>query len=207
MTRQPPTGSGRVIDEIEETFIAILLGLMTLVTFAAVVARYVFNSGILWALETTVFLFAWMVLIGVSYCVKVNALLGVDIIAASLQPSARRILGLFAVAASLAFAVLITIGSWTYWLPFIGDQAWYEVNDISMPDWLQFLAPYLNDGDTWEKMPRFIPYFALPFGMTLLTFRLLQAGWRIWKGEQDMLIVSHEAEDALADLKQKKQEE
>jgi C4-dicarboxylate transporter DctQ subunit len=174
---------------------------MTLVTFAAVVARYVFNSGILWALETTVFLFAWLVLIGVSYCVKVNAMLGVDIVAAALSPLARKILTLFAVAASLAFAVLICIGSWEYWLPFVGNRSWYEVNDIPAFEAVQWLAPYLNDGERWEKLPRFIPYLALPLGMTLLVFRLLQTGWRVWTGKQDMIVASHEVEDALADLK------
>jgi hypothetical protein len=44
--------------------IAMLLGLMTVVTFANVVARYAFNSNILWALELTSFLFAWLVLLG-----------------------------------------------------------------------------------------------------------------------------------------------
>ncbi|MXW85312.1 MAG: TRAP transporter small permease subunit, partial [Boseongicola sp. SB0667_bin_21] len=47
-------------DAIEETLIAALLGLMTLLTFANVIARYVFNSNILWALELTVFAFAWL---------------------------------------------------------------------------------------------------------------------------------------------------
>lgn len=205
MRREPNSAVGRVIDEIEETFIALLLGSMTLVTFAAVIARYVFNSGILWALETTVFLFAWLVLIGVSYCVKVNALLGVDIVATALKPTPRKILGLLAVTASLIFAALMTVGAWEYWLPFAGTRAWYEVNDIPAMSFIQYLAPYLNEGEKWEKLPRFIPYFALPFGMTLLTLRLLQAGWRILKGEQDMIIASHEAEDALAELQQQQQ--
>ncbi len=200
--RETRSGVSRFIDEIEETFIAILLGAMTLVTFAAVIARYVLNSGILWALETTVFLFAWLVLIGVSYCVKVNALLGVDIIAASLPPAARRVLTLVAVAASLAFAILICKGSWDYWLPFIGDRSWYEVNDIPAFGFVQWFAPYLNGGEPWDKLPRFIPYFALPLGMTLLVFRILQAGWRVWTGQQELIIASHEAEDAVADLKQ-----
>ena len=55
---------GRAVDNVEETFIAITLGLMTIVTFANVVARYFFNSNILWALEVTVVLFGWLVLVG-----------------------------------------------------------------------------------------------------------------------------------------------
>ena len=59
-----PTAPSRITemtDWIEETSIAACLGLMTLITFANVVARYVFNDNILWALELTVFLFAWLV--------------------------------------------------------------------------------------------------------------------------------------------------
>jgi C4-dicarboxylate transporter DctQ subunit len=184
-------------DRIEETLIAVLLGLMTLITFANVIARYVFNSNILWALEATVFLFAWLVLLGVSYCVKVNAHLGVDVLIAAVPPPARRALGLVAVAASLAFAVLMTVGSWQYWLPFVGEQVWYEVNDIWMPEWLQFLKDPMNEGERWEKLPRFIPYFVLPVGMTLLTWRLAEAAWRIFTGRQDRIIAAHEAEELV----------
>lgn len=187
------------LDRLEESLIAILLGLMTLITFANVIARYGFNANILWALETTVFLFAWLVLIGASYCVKINAHLGVDLLIASLPPAPRRLLGLAAVAASLAFCVLLTIGSWQYWAPFAGDRAWYEVNDIPMPSWLQFLKESMNEGESWEKLPRFIPYFALPLGMTLLTFRFVQAGWRIYTGTQDRIVAAHEAEELVED--------
>lgn len=61
---------GRVTDVIEESLIAFFLGAMTLLTFANVVFRYAFNGNILWALELTVFMFAWMVLVGASYGVK-----------------------------------------------------------------------------------------------------------------------------------------
>jgi C4-dicarboxylate transporter DctQ subunit len=184
-------------DHIEETLIAALLGLMTLVTFGNVVTRYVFASNILWALEVTVFLFAWLVLVGAAYCVKIGAHLGVDVVVQAVPPAPRRILGLLAVAASLAFCALVLVGSWQYWLPFVGERAWYEVNDIFMPDALQFLAGWLNEGERWEKLPRFIPYFALPLGITLLTYRFLQAGWRILTGRQMTIIASHEVDEVL----------
>ena len=56
--------AARLTDQLEESLIAILLALMTVITFANVIARYIFNDNILWALEATVFLFAWMVLLG-----------------------------------------------------------------------------------------------------------------------------------------------
>ncbi|HPR07254.1 MAG TPA: TRAP transporter small permease subunit, partial [Denitromonas sp.] len=62
MTGEPSRFS-QAVESIEETFIAVALGFMTLITFANVIARYVFNSNILWGLEVTVVLFAWLVLV------------------------------------------------------------------------------------------------------------------------------------------------
>ncbi|MEM9440061.1 MAG: TRAP transporter small permease [Pseudomonadota bacterium] len=188
---------GGLLNAIEETLIALILGLMTVLTFANVIARYVFNSNILWALETTVFLFAWLVLLGASYCIKTRTHLGVDVVLNMVSPGARRVLAIVAVISCLAFSVLLLIGAWQYWSPFIGKQVWYEVNDIPMPDSLRFIEPLLNEGEPYEKMPRFIPYFALPLGMVLITFRFLQAALQIVKGETDRLIASHEAEELV----------
>jgi len=206
MHTEPRTKLGRVVNEIEETLIALILGLMTLVTFANVIARYVFNSNILWALETTVFLFAWLVLIGASYCVKTRVHLGVDAVINLLPTGPRRVLALLTVAACLAFSVLLLIGAWNFWAPFaalplldgtVKDQAWYEVNDIPMIGFLRFIEGPMNQGEAYEKLPRFIPYAVLPIGMFLLTLRFVQAGWKVLTGEMDSMIASHEAEDLV----------
>lgn len=206
MSQSAKTKKRGIIDEFEESFIAILLGLMTLITFANVIARYVFATNILWALETTVFLFAWLVLIGASYCVKIGAHLGVDVVLAALSPGLRRVFGLVASAACLLFCVLLLKGAWDYWIPFATTRAWYETDDIIMPGFMQFLADWMNEGEPYEKLPRFIPYFALPLGMTLLTLRFAQAAWRIFNGTQETLIASHEVEEMLEDLTHAKKE-
>lgn len=190
-----PERSG--FDVFEETLIAVLLGLMTLITFANVIARYVFNSNILWALEATVFLFAWMVLLGVSFGVKHTFHIGVDVMVRAVAPGPRKVLSLIAVAACLLFSLLLLKGSWDYWSPFIGKRAFLETNDVPMPGFLQFLADWLNEGERYEKMPRFIPYAVLPLSMALLTWRFLQAGWRILTDRQDTVIAGHEAEEML----------
>jgi len=186
-----------MIDQIEETSIAICLGLMTVITFANVIARYTFNSNILWALELTVFLFAWLVLMGVSYGVKKHNHIGVDVIINLLSPARRKILALLSVASCLAFSGLMLYGAWTYWYPFVTERAWFETEDIPMPEMFMFLADWFNEGERYEKIPRFIPYAALPLGMALLTFRFLQVAWDIVTGKTDKLISSHEVEDEL----------
>lgn len=200
-------GVARLINSIEESLIALILGLMTVITFANVIARYVFNTNILWALETTVFLFAWLVLIGASYCIKTHTHLGVDVVINMVPPGARKILALISVLCCLAFSILLLIGAWQYWAPFAGKNVWYEVNDIPMPGFLKFLEDAINEGEPYEKLPRFIPYFALPLGMFLITLRFFQAAWKIARGDIDRLIASHEAEDLVEDAAAKAERE
>ena len=203
------------IDTIEETIIAFLLGMMTLVTFANVIARYAFNSNILWALEATVFMFAWLVLLGSSYAVKKSAHLGVDAVINIVSPLVRRIMGLMSAAACIIFAFLLLKGSWDYWANFANlpategrwfplgfeekfrGKGWYETNDIPVPAILKFLEDLLNDGDAYEKLPRAVPYVVMPLSMALLLFRSLQAAFRLWRGDIDTMIASHEVEDQI----------
>ena len=190
------------VNEIEEIGIATLLGLMTLATFANVVARYVFESNLLWALETTTYLFAWLVLFGISHAVKISANLGVDALLNYLSPTAQRICALIAVAACVIFTALLLQGGWDYWSKFAFQLSFLESEDIPFPLWIQSMLGYIEDGEPlYEKIPRFIPYFILPLGMTLLLIRYLQAAVRIWQGKQHLLIASHELEVVEQDTK------
>ena len=200
MIEKPSSRFGQITDWIEETSIAICLGLMTLVTFANVVARYVFEANILWALELTVFLFAWLVLMGMSYGVKKHVHIGVDVVINAVSPPVRRVMAIISIALSLAFATMLMIGAWDYWYPFATERAWLETDDIPMPEFLQFLADAMNEGERYEKMPRWIPYLALPLGLALLTLRFLQLAWQILRGELDQIIASHEAEELMEEL-------
>ncbi|HOP18305.1 MAG: TRAP transporter small permease [Chromatiaceae bacterium] len=200
MQEQQVTGIGRIVDNIEETSIAICLGLMTMITFVNVVARYVFSDNILWAKEATEFLFAWLVLMGMSYGVKKHVHIGVDVVISHLSKPAKKFFALVSVAACLVFAVLLMIGAWKYWYPFATERAWMETEDLFMPDWMQFLSTWMNEGERYEKIPRWIPYLALPLGVGLLIIRLLQQAWRVVTGEIDMIIASHEAEELIEEL-------
>ena len=198
--QEATTKLGRIVDNIEETSIAICLGLMTVITFVNVVARYVFSDNILWAKEATEYLFAWLVLMGMSYGVKKHVHIGVDVVISLLSPGMKRFFALFSVTACLAFAILLMIGSWKYWYPFATERAWMETEDLPMPDMLQFLADWMNEGERYEKIPRWIPYLALPIGVALLILRLLQQARNILTGKIDMIIASHEAEELLEEL-------
>lgn len=208
------------MNHIEEYGMAIIFGLMTVITFVNVVLREVYLSGISWGLEATSFLFAWLVLLGMSYAIKVNAHLGVDAVLNLAQRPLRHKLNILAAVICVIYAALLFKGAWDYWANFanlpqtngrffptgfeemrrFSYQAWYEVSEIPIPEFLRFLEPWLNEGESYEKLPRFIPYAMLPLGAGLLLFRCVEALVMIIKGTREMMIVSHEAEEAVAEL-------
>lgn len=217
-TKYVPKGPvSRAIHEFEETFIALLLGLMTLVTFVNVVLRYAFNSQLIWGLELVLILFAWLVLFGISYGFKVTMHLGVDAILAIVNPRVRFLMSLTAALITLFYMLLLLKGAWDYWAPFAGfdatsgrwfptgfentrDQGWYETEQIPIPFLQGWLENTFNVGEPYEKMPRLVPYFILPFGAFLMVVRVIEATLRLIKAGDGSLIVSHEAEDAVEEV-------
>ena len=211
----------RVVNGIEETLIALLLGLMTIVTFANVVARFGFNSNILWALELTVFMFGWLVLLGASYAVKTNGHLGVDAILNIVPTPVAKALGFLSIGCCLLFTVFLMKGAYDYWAVFADlppttgrwfptgiaesfrSQSFYEVDDIPMIEPLRFLEPWLlyPEDPPFEKLPKAVPYLVLPLSMLLLFFRFAQAAWAMAQGKIDRIVASHEVEDELEALK------
>jgi len=215
-----PKSDHSFFNKIEENLIAFLLGTMTLITFANVVVRKGFNSNILWGLELTVFLFGWLVLLGSSYAVKKGAHLGVDAIINMVSAPVRRVLGLVSVAVCIAFTCLLLKGSWDYWANFANLPAtegrwfplgfedkflakgWYEVDDIPHPAILGWMEGVFNEGESYNKLPRLVPYFVMPLSMTLLLYRFIQAGIIVWTGKVDRIVASHEVEDEIEDARQ-----
>lgn len=223
--RYRPTNSfGRFVHGFEETAIAVLIGLMTIVTFVNVVLRYVFNHALIWGLELTLVLFAWLVLFGISYCVKVTAHLGVDAVTSILPSRPKRVLAVISGLICIFYAILLMKGAWDFWAPFAGfdrtDGRWlptgfvetrsnsfYESDQIPIPfafmnDWLAYTFNSFMDGnqmvtEPYEKMPRLVPYLILPLGCALLLFRFIQATIGVIRGDRESLIVSHEAEEAV----------
>jgi C4-dicarboxylate transporter DctQ subunit len=154
------TGS---INRLEEGVLATLLALMTILTFVQVVLRYAFNSGLVWSLEATTYLFAALILFGMSYGVRTQTHIAVDLVIRRLPKRAAKIVNLVAILACLSYALLMLYGSAVFVdrLMILGNHA----RDIPLPKWLLTVT--------------------MPLGFTLLAFRFLEAGWRILRGERE----------------------
>ena len=209
------TPLGRFVNSFEENALAVLMGLMTLVTFINVVLRYGFNSSLIWGLEVTLILFAWLVIFGISYCVKVTAHLGVDALTNLFQRRGRKVFAVVSAICCVAYAALLLKGAWVYWAPFaalqptegrwfplgftegVRDRAFYVTDQVPMLEMFRWLEPLINYGEEYEKLPRVIPYAILPVGCALILFRFAQAAYDVITDKRESLIVSHEAEDAV----------
>lgn len=219
----PKSRLGRIVNNFEESAIALLLGLMVTLTFVNVVARYVFNSTVIWGLEATLVLFAWLVLFGVSYAVKIGAHLGVDALLNVVSSPVRRLLTLASALAFLIYTLLLLKGAWDFWAPFGNlpptSGRWFPTGFEDMKPWdyrgyvpvetiplPEFMRPFLEwlllfEGDEpFEKLPIVIPYLIVPVGVALLLFRVIQATVRLMRGEINSMIASHEAESAVEEL-------
>jgi len=80
----------RVLGRLEETMIATLMGVATLVIFVAVIHRYASGVSWLqpytdrvdlyWAQELCIYLFVWMAKFGAAYGVRTGIHVGVDVV-------------------------------------------------------------------------------------------------------------------------------
>jgi len=164
----------RWLETLEEAVIIFLMAAMTLITFAQVIARYVFNYSFVWALELTGVMFAWLIFVGMSYGVRVGAHIGVDAAVRLLRPGLARWVGSLAALLCVGYALIIAWGGY------------------------QYVAKMHEVGILMQDMPiaQWIPRVVLPLGFLLLAFRFAQVLWRIASGQEAQLL-GDEVKDAL----------
>ncbi len=148
------------LERLEEFAMASLLAFMTLLTFAQVVLRYVFNSGWVWSLEATTYSFAALVLIGMSYGVRTNSHIAVDLVTRRLPPKLRQVVAGIAVVLCLSYCGMMLYGSALFVdrLAALGNNA----RDIPIAKWILTLV--------------------MPLGFALLSYRFLVVGWEVITG-------------------------
>jgi C4-dicarboxylate transporter DctQ subunit len=195
----------------EENFIAALLAIITLVAFVQVVARYGFNTGWGGALEMQRVLFAWLILFGMSYGIRTSSHLGVDAIVRLFPRPLFRFTALFGAACVLLYAILLLNSAWLTLFGVDVSTNWRQTGAVGYWTFMFQRGTGLDDlrwpdilRETFglqERMQRWIAYFMLPVGLSLLAFRSLQAFVQIWRGERELIIAGHEAEDLVAENK------
>ena len=165
----------KILDRLEEWIISLMLLAMTGLTFVQVVMRYVFNSGMTWALELTTVFFAIMIFVGVSYGVRVGSHIGVDALVKLMPPAKRKVVSILAVVLSLVYVGFILAGSMEYVLKM--KDVGIELEDMPIERW-QVLA-------------------VMPLGMVLTGYRFLQILYDLVTGRADSFKLADEAAEAM----------
>lgn len=143
----------RILDRLEELLISSFMAAATLVTFAAVLMRYVGGSGISWAQELTIYLFIWMAKFGAAYGVRTGIHIGVDFVVNAVRPSIKRTLIIISMLLGVVFTGVIAFFG-ARWVIFI-----HGTGQVS-PD---------------LEWPMWVIYLAIPFGSGLMCYRFIQA--------------------------------
>lgn len=162
------------IVRLEEWLIAFLLAAMTLITFAQVIARYIFNYSFVWALELTTFIFGGLIFLGMAYGVKKGAHIGVDALVRVLPPATARIVAILATLLCLLYAGIVFVGGWIYVdkMYMIGILA----QDMPIPQW--------------------VPRMVMPIGFAFLFLRFLEVLVSLIRGDNASLL-GDEVKDAM----------
>ncbi|MDD1794301.1 TRAP transporter small permease [Enterovibrio makurazakiensis] len=165
----------RLLHRFEEAGIGLLLVTMTLLVFFEVILRFFFNEGLLWAQELTLYLSAWLVLMGASWGLREGAHIGVDAAVKHLPPSSQKVVTLLALALCLVYCGLFLYGSWVYLskMKMIG----IEMEDMPI--------------EKWKAMS------CLILGFGLLALRVCTIAYEVWTGNRQGFGLIDEAQESM----------
>ncbi len=156
----------RILDRLEEWLIGTLMAAATVITFAAVIHRYLSTVPVVqdvvtqisftWAQELCVYMFIWVAKFGAAYGVRTGIHVGVDVLINRLPPASRSRVVIFGLLCGALFTGVIgVLGARFVWEIAQTDQT---SADMEAPMWLVYLA--------------------IPGGSFLMCFRFLQVAWR-----------------------------
>ena len=191
----------KITNALEESVISLLLVSMTLLVFAEVISRFLFNTGFMWVEEITLTLGAWFVLFGMSYGVKVGAHIGVDAFVKTLPRQTRKVTSIIAVLLCLTYCSMFLYGSWVYIAKMYSIGITME--DVYLP---QSLVNLMNADTAWDVfkvdadeplMPLWASQSILLFGFALLFYRFFQLLVNIFQGKKDGFKFADEAKESM----------
>ncbi|GBE14643.1 sialic acid TRAP transporter permease protein SiaT [bacterium BMS3Abin14] len=151
-----------VLSKTEEFLLGVLMTTASLVLFANIIARYVFNWGFPWAEELVRYEIIWMVFLGGSVAARQGLHIGVDLLVRFAPRPLRKPIN-----------ILINVIS----LVFCGFIVYYGAALIIQTRMFGQVSPAL-------QMPMWMVQLAIPFGAGLMALRFAQQIWRLTVGNK-----------------------
>jgi TRAP-type C4-dicarboxylate transport system permease small subunit len=138
-------------ENLEKYILILLLIIMTVVMFSQVFMRYVLNNSITWAEEFTRYCFIFSTFFSISYCIKKNSSLRIDMVVRLLPDSISKVIDLVAKVLILVFFIYFTFAA-------------FDVVQKSMNVPVPQKSPAL-------QMPMYVIYMSVLVGFLLTTIR------------------------------------
>ena len=137
---------------IEEVLLVVFSVIMVTAIFMQVFMRYVLGSSLAWSEELARYCFIWLVYLGISYGVKKQRHIKVDVVLILLKDKWKVVLNIIANLIFLAFAIFVIVYGYS------------------------IASRLLAFGQTSPalQLPMGLVYLATPIGMGLTAFRLIQ---------------------------------
>lgn len=159
----------RWLGRLEEGLVGVLLAAMTLMTFSQVVARYGFDAGWVWSLEATTSMFGALLMVGMSYAMRLHAHMNVDALVNLLPRRWKRAATLLSIALCFAYLALMAWGA------------------------VQLVVHLHTLGTNARDLPlkRWVIMCMVPAGFALLGLRLVQVTLEVVRGDRDTLGSMH----------------
>ncbi|RDW22153.1 TRAP transporter small permease [Oceanobacillus arenosus] len=139
-------------EHLEESLLIVLSTVMTASITIQVFMRYALNSSLTWSEELARYCFIWLVYIGISYGVKTQKHIKVDVVLQFMKNKQKIILGLIANLIFLAFSLLVIVYGYDIAQQLLG---WGQT------------SPALH-------VPMGFVYMATPVGFAITSIRLIQ---------------------------------
>lgn len=191
---------------LEENLLVLIIMSIMVVSFGQVVARYGFNTGWAAALEFNTVAFSWLILLGMSYGIKVGLHLGVDIVLNAVPKKIAKGLALFGALAAMTYGLLLLD---SFWLAAMGVDVrggaieyWAKMFKVGIgSEELRYPLFLQEQFGLQPRIHRWIVLLVLPVSLALLVYRSAQAFIDIFTGKRGMLISGHEAQDLVKENK------
>jgi C4-dicarboxylate transporter DctQ subunit len=190
----------------EESLLVVVITSIMVVAFGQVIARYGFNTGWSAALEFNTSAFSWLILLGMSYGIKTNLHLGVDIVVKAVPKKFAKPLALFGAACCLLYGLVLLDSTW---VASLGVDAkggaihyWSKMYKIGIgAEELRYPVMLQESLGLQPRVHRWVILLVLPIGLAMLVYRSLQAMVDIATDRRAMIISGHEAEELVEENK------
>ncbi len=145
----------KFIDEkFEEIVLVAVLAIMVVLVFLQVVMRYVFQASLSWSEELARYMFLWIIWLGAAYATKEGSHISLDVITSRLPRKGQLIANALKYIIWIGFAIFLAYISWQLAFKI------FERGQVSAA----------------MRIPMGYAYASIPFGMSLMLFRILENG-------------------------------